>query len=165
MGRTSGYKYLKLVHGSLCHEWLAKRVVTRWSYFVYHANNVCSGGSETEMCRRSWIQIIVSRNYVLATNRNSVHFCTIVEHPMTVSMSLRWAQRWASMEHQRFIVLPIQQSPGCIVSCIHPRRIGCRHRLNGKPRTPSPTIEMCINWASTISGLTSWILTGLCNGI
>jgi len=27
--------------------------------------------------------------------------CTIVEHPMTVSMSLRWAQRWASTERQR----------------------------------------------------------------
>ena len=45
----SGYKYLKLVHGLLCHKVPAESVETRWTYVIHHANDVCSGGSETEM--------------------------------------------------------------------------------------------------------------------
>ena len=92
-------------------------------------------------------------------------FCTIVEHPMTVSMSLRWAQRWVSMERQRCIVISIQQSPGCIDASIQRRSIGRLRGENGKQHAPCAVIEMSINVASTISGLTSWIMTGLCNGI
>jgi len=40
---------------------------------------------------------------------------------MTVSMSLRWAQRWASAERQWLIVLPIQPSNGCVVTSIQIR--------------------------------------------
>jgi len=92
-------------------------------------------------------------------------FCTIVEHPMTLSMSLRWAQRWASKERQRFIVISIQQSLSCIVASIQRRSIGWLSRDNGRPHPHCPIIEMCVNEASTISGLTSWMITGLCNGI
>jgi len=56
---------------------------------------------------------------------------------MTVSMSLRWALRWASMKQQWFIVLPVQQSHGCIVApiqkgCItlHKRYVLGRSSLN-----------------------------------
>jgi len=90
---------------------------------------------------------------------------TIVEYPMTVSMSVRWAQRWVSMERQRFIVLPIQQSPGCIVTSIPRRSIGRLNRQNGKPHAPCPIIQISVNGASTIFRLTSWILTGMCNSI
>jgi len=31
--------------------------------------------------------------------------CTIVEHPVTVSMSVRWAQWWASIEGQQLLAL------------------------------------------------------------
>jgi len=53
MVRKSGYKYLKLVHGVLCHKLLAESVDTRWTYVIDHVNNVYSGGSETEISRRS----------------------------------------------------------------------------------------------------------------
>jgi hypothetical protein len=88
-------------------------------------------------------------------------FCSIVEHQITVSISLRWAQWWVSMEHQRFTVWPIQQSNGCIVASIQWRSI---RSLIG---------NMAINtlhaplpqWVSTISGLAFWIITGPFNGV
>jgi len=58
MVRKSGYKYLKLVHGGLCGKLPAERVETRWTYIIDHVNDVYSGGSETEISRRSWIQMI-----------------------------------------------------------------------------------------------------------
>jgi hypothetical protein len=58
MVRTLGYKYQKLVHEFLCHQLPAESVETRWSNFIYQLNDVYSGGSETEMSPRSWIQII-----------------------------------------------------------------------------------------------------------
>jgi hypothetical protein len=89
MVRTSGYKYLKIVYGFLRSKLLAESVETRWCYVGNHVNDVYSGGSYTEMSRRSWIQMIIHRNCILAANRGYMHFCTIVEHPMTGSMSLR----------------------------------------------------------------------------
>jgi len=49
--------------------------------------------------------------------------CTIVKHPMTFSMSLRWA----SMEHQQFQLLPLLQSMGCIDTSFERRCIGHLH--------------------------------------
>jgi hypothetical protein len=91
-------------------------------------------------------------------------FCTIVEHPITDSRSLRYAQRSASMERQRFIVISIQLSPSCIVASIE-RSIGQLSGENDKSHAHCPVIEMSVNWASMISGLTSWKITGLFNGI
>jgi hypothetical protein len=59
MVRKSGYKYLKLVHGVLCRKLPAESVETRWTYVIDHVNDVYSGGSETEISRRSWIQMIL----------------------------------------------------------------------------------------------------------
>jgi hypothetical protein len=59
MVRKSGYKYQKLVHGVLCRKLLAESVETQWTYIVDHANEVYGGGSETEISRRSWIQMIL----------------------------------------------------------------------------------------------------------
>ena len=49
MVRTSGNKYLQLVHGFVCGELPAGRAEMRWSYIIYYAYDVYSGGSETEM--------------------------------------------------------------------------------------------------------------------
>jgi len=64
----SGYKYLKLVHGLLCRKLTAESIETRWSYVTNHVNDMYCGGSETRISRRSWIQIILHRNCILAAN-------------------------------------------------------------------------------------------------
>ena len=86
---------------------------------------------------------------------------TIVEHPMNDSMALRCV----STEFQRFIVLPIQQVKGCIVAPIQRGSISHHDRWKGKQNAPRPILEMSVNRASTIIGLASWIITGLCTGI
>jgi hypothetical protein len=50
---------------------------------------VYSGSLETEIFGISWISMIIYRNGMLAASKDCMHSCTIVEHPMTVSMSLR----------------------------------------------------------------------------
>jgi hypothetical protein len=69
MVRKSGYKYLKLVHGVLCRKVPAETVEMQWTYVTDHVNDVNSGGSEAEISRRSWIQIILHRHCILAANR------------------------------------------------------------------------------------------------
>jgi len=59
MVRKSGYKYLKLVYGVLCRKLPAESVETRWTYVIDHVNDVYSGGLETEISRRSLIQMIL----------------------------------------------------------------------------------------------------------
>jgi hypothetical protein len=118
MVTMSGYKYLKRVYGLFCCKSPAESIELRWSYINNHVNDVYSGGSESQICRRSSIHISLHRHGILAANRCGMHLCTIVEHRMTVSMSLRSAQRRVLMERQRFIVIPIHQSPGCIVASI-----------------------------------------------
>jgi len=58
MVRKSGYKYLELVDGVLCRKLPAESVETRWTYVIAHVNHMYSGGSETKISRRSWIQMI-----------------------------------------------------------------------------------------------------------
>jgi len=74
MVRMSGYKYLKLVHGILCRKLPPKSAETRSTYVIHHANDMYSGGSETEMSRRSLIRMIIHRYGILATNKDSMHF-------------------------------------------------------------------------------------------
>ena len=74
MVRKSGYKYLKLVHGVLCRKLPAESVETRCTYVINQVNDVYSGGSETEISRRSWIQMKLHRNCILAANRGCMHF-------------------------------------------------------------------------------------------
>jgi len=59
MGRMSGYKHLKLVHGFLCRKLPAESVEAQWSYVINCVNVVYSGGSETEISRRSSIEMIL----------------------------------------------------------------------------------------------------------
>jgi hypothetical protein len=74
MVRKSGYNYLKLVHGVLCCKLLGESIERRWTYIINHVNDVYSGGSETEISRRSWIQMILHRNRILAAYRGCMHF-------------------------------------------------------------------------------------------
>jgi len=74
MVRTSGYKYLKLMHRFLCGKLPAESTETRWTYVIHHANDMYSGGSETEMSRRFWIQIIIHKHSILAANKDCMHF-------------------------------------------------------------------------------------------
>ena len=73
MVRTSGYTFLNLMHGFLCRKLLAESNEMRCTYIIHHANVVYSGDSETEMSRRSWIEMIIHRNGILATNRDCLH--------------------------------------------------------------------------------------------
>jgi len=86
---------------------------------------------------------------------------TIVEHPMTVSIS--W--RWASMECQQFLVLHVWQSKACKVMSFQRGSIGHLNMLKRQREARWPILNMSINGVSTIFGLASWIITGLCNGI
>jgi len=83
--------------------------------------------------------------------------CTIVEDPMTVSMSIRGA----STEHQQFSVLPCWLSKGCIVTSFPRWSIGRLYRYKRKSYTHCPTLEMTVNGASTMFGpvslITNWI--------
>ena len=74
MVRTSGYRYLKLVHGYSCSKLLAESAEMRWTYIIHHAIDMQSGGSETEMTQRFWIQIIIHRNGILAARKDCLHF-------------------------------------------------------------------------------------------
>jgi len=89
MVRTSGYKYLKLGHWFLCGKLPAASTEMRWTYVIRHADDRFSGGSETEMSRRFWIHTIIHRNSILAAKKPVWILCTIVEHPMTGSLSVR----------------------------------------------------------------------------
>jgi len=69
---TSRYKYLKLVHACLCGKLPAESAEMRWTYVIHHANDVYSGGSETEMSRRFWIRMMLHRNDILAVQNESM---------------------------------------------------------------------------------------------
>ena len=74
MVKTLGYQYLKLVHGYLSGKLPAESTETQWTYVILHANAVYSGGSETEMSRRFWIQRIIHRTGILAANTECKDF-------------------------------------------------------------------------------------------
>jgi len=74
MLRTLGYKYLKLVHGFLCRKLLADSAEMQWTYVIHHANDMYSGGLETEMSRRFWIRMIIHRNGILAARKDCMDF-------------------------------------------------------------------------------------------
>jgi len=59
MVRKSDYKYLKVVNGVLCGKLPAESVEMRLTYVIDHVNDLYIGGSETEISRRSWIQMIL----------------------------------------------------------------------------------------------------------
>jgi len=107
-------------------------------------------------CKWSYIETLCWRSILTAWI-----LCIIVEHTMTDCMSLRWA----STEHQRFRVWSIQQSNGCIVTSIQRGSIRHLHSSKSKSHAPCAILEMSVNRASTIFGLASWAITGLCNGI
>ena len=74
MMRTSHYKYQKLVHVCLCGKLPAESAEMRWTYVIYHTNDVYSGGSETEMSRRFWIRMMIHRNRILAAKNDCMDF-------------------------------------------------------------------------------------------
>jgi len=74
MVRMSGYKYQKLLDGLLCGEVPAESAETRWTYVIHNANDVYSGGSETEMSGRYSIQMLIHRNGLLAATKDCMDF-------------------------------------------------------------------------------------------
>ena len=74
MVRTSGYKYLKLVHGLFCCKLPIKSAEMSWTYVIHHADDVYSGGSETEMSRRFGIRMIIHTNCILAARNDCMDF-------------------------------------------------------------------------------------------
>ena len=74
MVRTSGYKYIQLVHGFLCGKLLAESAEMRCTYVIHYANDVYSGGSETVMSQRFWIRMIIHRNGILAAKEDCIYF-------------------------------------------------------------------------------------------
>jgi hypothetical protein len=74
MLRTSGYNYLKLMNGVLCRKLPAESIEIRLTYVINDVNDVYCGGSQTEISRRSWIQMILHRNCILAANRGCMHY-------------------------------------------------------------------------------------------
>jgi hypothetical protein len=86
--------------------------------------------------------------------------CTIVKHPATVCMSLRWV----STERQWFRVWPIQQLMGCIATSIQSESIGCNKSTKGKWHGPRPILETSMTGASTIVCYALWTITGQWNG-
>jgi hypothetical protein len=73
MVMTSGYTYVQLVHGDFCLELPAESAETQLTYVIHHTNDMYSGGFEPEISQRSWIQMILHRNGILAANENSMH--------------------------------------------------------------------------------------------
>jgi len=89
MVRTLRYRFLKPVYGFLCGKLMAKSAKMRWTYVIHHANDVYSGGPEAAMTRRFWIRMIIHRNGRLTAKWTVSMLCTILDHPMTVSMFLK----------------------------------------------------------------------------
>jgi len=81
MVRTLGYKYLEVVYGFLYDKSPAKSAETQWIVFIHFANDVYNGGSETARSRRSWIQIIIHWNGILAVNGDCMQFLYDFEAP------------------------------------------------------------------------------------
>jgi len=73
MVRTSGYKYLKLMQGLLCGKLSAESADMRCAYVIDYANDLYSGGSETEMSRRYWIQMTIYSSTILAPKIDCMH--------------------------------------------------------------------------------------------
>jgi len=74
MVRTSHYKYQKLVHGFSCGKLPAESTEMRWTYLIQHANDIHSGGSETEMSQRFRIQMIIHSNHILTAKKDCMDF-------------------------------------------------------------------------------------------
>jgi len=74
---------------------------------------------------------------------------TIVEHPMTVSIS--W--RWASTERQQFLVLPFRQSQGSIVTFYQTASIGDLYRYKAKRPGDCHILEISVIAMSMMFGL------------
>jgi len=88
-------------------------------------------------------------------------FRTILEHPTTVSRSLRWV----SMEHQWFLVLRCWQSKRWIAIAMQSGSIGSLYRWKGKWHTCFLILDMSLNATSTIVDLASWIISRLWDSI
>jgi len=85
----------------------------------------------------------------------------IVEHPITVNMS----SRWASTEHQGFLALPFLQSNSYMVTSFQTASIGRRCRWKGRWHARYPVLELSVNRAWKIFGSASWIINWLCNDV
>lgn len=68
------YKGLQPVHGFLCGKLPAECAETQWTSVIHHTKDVCGGTLETEMSRRSRIQMIIHSNVILAANKDCMHF-------------------------------------------------------------------------------------------
>jgi len=64
--------------------------------------------------------------------------------------------RWASTEHQRFLVLHHWQSVLQSVETIDKCAIGWHYRQKSEPHDPCPILKLSVNGALTTFGLVSW---------
>lgn len=144
MVRKWGYKYLKLVDGFFavyCQQKVLKYAgptsfIIRMSYIV-RAQRLKE--LETFGCKWLFTEMLPWLSIMAVWLLD-----TIDEHPVIVSMSLRWA----SMECQWFTVLPIQQSEGCIDISFQIGSMCHLYSSQGKRHTPHPILEMIVNGAS-----------------
>jgi len=74
MVRTLGYKYLKLLHRFVGGKSPAESAEMQWTYVSHHANDAYSGGSESEMSQRFWIQMITHTYGILAAKKDCLDF-------------------------------------------------------------------------------------------
>jgi len=157
--RKTGYEYQYLEYRCICSKLPAVSGVTRCAYYVYRSDTVYSGGSETEWPPRigsKWLYI--ETIYWLSITTVCI-LGTIVEHPMTVHISLRWA----STEHQPLLVFPCRQSKQCIVTSFQRGSIGRFSSWKGEWYASCPILNFSINWAFIIIGLHSCLIKWLCN--
>jgi hypothetical protein len=66
--------------------------------------------------------------------------------------------KWASAEHQRFVVFGVWLVTSNLVVGIHNRRIGSFHMRNCQQRSHWPILRMSLNEASMIFSSAFWVI-------
>jgi len=73
MARKLGNIYLKLAERFVYRKLPAKSAATQWTYVIHGSDDVDCSGSETEMSRSFWMQMIIRRNNILDANKDCMH--------------------------------------------------------------------------------------------
>jgi len=69
--------------------------------------------------------------------------------------------KWASMEHQRFLVWHLGQSKCCFVAIIHILSNGSLFNWQSTWHICYPIMKMSVNWASTMFGVAYSVIMAL----
>jgi len=91
---------------------------------------------------------------------NKVLAAFIGQRESTTLLAPSW--KWASMEHQRFLVMYLGSSGGWYVAHSHKLSIGCHWRQKKKWNAPCPIMIMSMNGVSTIVGVPLWLIAAGC---